>query len=201
MKREIKNQLIKVDFKKNVDSIIQDFASVFFMNQKQMEDIANDENQPVIKRKLIEYIVSEDPKVSMDAIKYIHSIVNTDKLDVDIEIQSESINLTDVQEKIYNKVKKDLPNSKMISEGDEHLLKLYVINLERYNRANIFIERKGIKTRFGSGHEQVRPEITIMNNALIQVQKLSNMLGLNTFAKMKMNLDEFKESYDPTDEL
>lgn len=189
MKRELKKQTVVTPINDPLQAI-RDYGSLFFLNQGELEDIANDEKQPIVKRKMIEFLVSEDPKVSMDAIKWLQNIVSGNNIISDIEITTAKIFLSESQQQIYDEVKDSLKNKKLLKKGDEHLLKLYAINLDRYNKMSMFIEVYGTKAKFGSGHEQIRPEITMMNNCMTTLLKLSNTLGLNTMANLKSGVKE-----------
>lgn len=197
MKRQLKESVVITPIDDPLKAL-KDYSSLFFLNQKELENIANDENQPIVKRKMIEFLVSEDPKVSMDAIKWLQNIIAGNNVISDIEITTAKIYLSESQKQIYDEVKESLSNKKLIKKGDDHLIKLYAINLDRYNKMSMFCEVYGTKAKFGSGHEQIRPEVTMMNNCMAQIIKLSNMLGLNTMANIKSGIkDTIKIQGDP----
>ena len=200
MKGEIKKQVIVASID-DPRKVLNDYSSLFFLSQNDLENIANDESQPVVKRKMIEFLASEDPKVSMEAIKWLQNILSANNVVTDIEITPSKIFLSETQQQIYNEVKESLPNKKLLKKGDDHLLKLYCLNMDRYNKMSIFVEMYGMKAKFGSGHEQIRPEVTIMNNCMAQILKLSNILGLNTLSNHKNGIKETIDITDPLNDL
>lgn len=201
MKSELKKSVVIAQIDDPV-KVLKDYSSLFFLNQKELENIANDDTQPIVKRKMIEFLVSEDPKVSMDAIKWLQNIIAGNNVISDVEITTSKIYLSDSQKQIYDEVKESIYNKNFIKKGDDHLIKLYAINLDRYNKMSMFCEIYGTKAKFGSGHEQIRPEVTMMNNCMAQIIKISNMLGLNTMAGLKSGIKEqIKIEVDPLEKF
>lgn len=201
MKQEFKKEVIVIPIN-DPKKALNDYSSLFFLNQNELENIANDETQPIVKRKMIEFLVSEDPKISMDAIKWLQNIISGNNLITDIDINSTNFFLSESQQQIYDDIKGSLANKNLLKKGDDHLLKLYSINLDRYNKMSIFVEMFGMKAKFGSGHEQIRPEVNIMNNCMTQIIKLSNILGLNTLSTHKNGIKETIElNTDPLNDL
>jgi phage terminase small subunit len=196
MNQQINKFKVKAEVQK-VNDVINEFTSLLSIDENTFEKIANDESESLVKRKLVSYIKDHDPKVSLDAIKFIYGMYQANSLHLDIPITSDEFYLTDGQKKILEETKKSLPNPKEITKGDLDLLRLYAINLDRYNKTSMFIEQFGIKAKMGTGHEQVRPEVTIMNQAAAMIQKLSDKLLLNTESQIKLKVEFNTDSKDP----
>lgn len=191
MKLKIKNINEGINF-------VNEIKEIYKMNQSELQNIAMNENESFVKRKFIKLLSSDDDKLSLEAIKYMHGVISGDNLEFDnlhINYVNEGINLSESQEKIYKKLY-DTNNGQLMTGADVELLKLLAVNIDHFNTMKILNEATGFKMKFKNGAQQVRPEVTIMRDCLNNIQKLSNMLGLTTISKIKNNLHIETDSND-----
>lgn len=198
-------QLEKIKVKDISEAIdlATDFKELYKMNQFQLQEIAKNENESFVKRKFIKLISSDDDKLSLEAIKYLHSIVNAENVEFDkitITKNANGIDLSDNQEKIYKSLYKS-NNGDMMTSGDIELLKILAINIDHYNNMKLINEHTGFKMKFKNGAQQVRPEVTVMRDCLKNIQNTMQMLGITTLGRIKNGIDIKIENNDPLIDL
>ena len=194
---------IKVKDLQEAINLVTDFKELYKMDQFQLQEIAKNENESFVKRKFIKLISSDDDKLSLEAIKYLHSIVNSENVEldkIDLKKPVNGVDLTDNQQKIYTKLYKS-NNGDLMTGADQELLKLLAVNVDHYNNMKLINEHTGFKMKFKNGAQQVRPEVTVMRDCLNNIQKISDMLGLTTIARLKNNLEIKIDNTDPLNEL
>lgn len=113
----------------------------------------------------------------------------------DVSKKYEFVNLNNEQLQIYNQIKNELEENRMMI-GDIHLLKIYVSLLDIFNTKLRMVQNGYDTQEFNSGVHQVSPDYTIMRNTLHDLMKVSQLIGLPTTTRIKMKLDIGKASSD-----
>lgn len=106
----------------------------------------------------------------------------------DLIKRSAIITLSPEQNVMYEEIKAELEKGKLLI-GDVHLLKMYVAMLDLFSKKLTLVQNGCDIQVYASGAQQVSPEYTIMRNAMEDVIRLSERLGLPTTVKMKLGIE------------
>lgn len=75
------------------------------------------------------------------------------------------------------------------TEQDLKTLEIYCMSYSRWRRAEDLLLEEGMTFQTDSGYVQVRPEVSIANSSLKNVQSAAKELGLTSASRIKMNRD------------
>lgn len=106
----------------------------------------------------------------------------------DLIKRSAIITLSPEQNVMYEDIKAEFEKGKLLI-GDVHLLKMYVAMLDLFSKKLTLVQNGYDIQVYESGAQQVSPEYTIMRNAMADVIRLSEILGLPTTVKMKLGIE------------
>ena len=171
--------------------LIKDFKTLFLSNVETLQEIAQDEEQPFIKRKIIGMMTSDDENMALKSIQWLHELV-TSASNVELKLSSgeTDINtgtfvLTKKQKAIYNKLKKGAEGNLI---GDDSLYQLLAINTDHYNEVKKVLEYTGFKREYKTGAQQIRPEVTVLRDCSKNIQDLTEKLGLTMMSRYKVGI-------------
>jgi len=189
---------------KNIDdfiSLLKKYKNIYNLSRSELVEIGKDESVPYVLRKFVKLISSDDEKLSLEALKYLHNLTSSDNIVLEINSinqSSDGIYLNKNQLTIFNNIKKKcIINDKAI--GDIELLKLLAINIDHYNQVKQVSEINNFKMVFKNGTQQVRPEFTVMKECATNIKEIIDRLGLSTNSALKYG--NIIELTDPLDKL
>lgn len=159
---------LTADSFKEFSNLINQFKKIFTSSVKDLQSIAEDENEPFIKRKLIGMMTSDDEAMSLKSIQWIHELItSSNNLELKLKepklaVDTGTFILSKEQNSIYKNLKNQI-NPELV--GDDHLVKVLSINIDNYNNAVQVLNTTGFKMEYKTGAQQIRPEVTVKRDA------------------------------------
>lgn len=181
--------------------LLKKYKNIYNLSRSELVEIGKDESVPYVLRKFVKLISSDDEKLSLEALKYLHNLTSSDNIVLEISSvnqSSDGIYLNKNQLAIFNNIKKKCIISDK-SIGDIELLKLLAINIDHYNQVKQVSEINNFKMVFKNGTQQIRPEFTVMKECTTNIKEIIDKLGLSTNAALKYG--NIIELTDPLDKL
>jgi P27 family predicted phage terminase small subunit len=99
------------------------------------------------------------------------------------------------QEK-WNELAPMLSRLGLLTECDLDILALYCSTWVKWQEAERAIQENGSTTRAQSGYQQISPYVTIAKNALADLMRLGDKLGLNPAARNRIHVGAQAEADD-----
>jgi hypothetical protein len=194
---------IKVTNSQEYNQVLTDYKKLYNCSVDELKELANDESQAFVKRRLVQLITSEDEKLAFNAITWLHGIVSGENLHLNVVENivtkpTGTFNLSANAFEIYTQLRKD---NRGVQPGDDYLLKLLAVNIDYFNQITESINIGGFKMKFKTGAQQVRPEFSVYREVTENIQKIIKELGLNSLTKIKNKIDASIGPIDPLNDI
>lgn len=173
-----------------LDEVVILLKKVFISEVSKLQEIAQDNATPFVVRKIIGMLTSDDEKLSLQAMQWVHQLLLNDFSSIELE---ETINVAKVknlgtyvltipQNEIFKTLVKQY---KPKEQAQTDLLCLYAQNIDAININTAIVAKIGYKMTYKTGAEQIRPEVTVIDKAVANIEKIINMLGYKKQPEVK----------------